>query len=104
MYAALLTAVDGTRLLSPQLTAAIGQVAFAGTDEIFGMPAAWTLGFARGGPGSQPGDQATWFGRGGVGGAYAGADSATGTTLAVSKNRLSADFTTAAQFGAVLAG
>jgi CubicO group peptidase (beta-lactamase class C family) len=104
MYAALLTAVDGTRLLSPQLAAAIGQVAFAGTDEIFGMPSAWTLGFARGGPGTGPGGQTTWFGWGGVGGAYAGADSATGTTLAVSKNRLSADFTTAAQIGAVVTG
>jgi CubicO group peptidase (beta-lactamase class C family) len=81
-----------------------GQVAFAGTDEIFGMPSAWTLGFARGGPGTQPGEQTTWFGWGGVGGAYAGADSATGTTLAVSKNRLSADFTTAAQIGAVVTG
>ncbi|MGE5291396.1 MAG: serine hydrolase domain-containing protein, partial [Micromonosporaceae bacterium] len=80
MYAALLADVDGTRLLTPQRAAAVAQVEFSGPDEIFGMPSAWTPGFARGGPGTQPGEQTTWFGWGGVGGAYAGADSATGTT------------------------
>jgi CubicO group peptidase (beta-lactamase class C family) len=104
VYAALLGTVDGTRLLSPGLAPAISQVAFAGKDEIFGMPSAWTLGFAGGGPGSQPGEQTTWFGWGGVGGSYAGADSATGTTLAICKNRLSPDFSTAAQIGAAVTG
>jgi CubicO group peptidase (beta-lactamase class C family) len=104
MYAALLGTVDGTRLLTPQQATDISQVAFSGRDEIFGMPAAWTLGFACGHPGTQPGEQTTWFGWTGVGGSYAGADSATGTTLAVTKNRLSADFTTAARIGALVTG
>jgi len=68
------------------------------------LPAAWTLGFARGGPGTQPGQQTTWFGWSGVGGSYAGADTATGTALAVTKNRLGTDFVTAAQIGALLTG
>jgi CubicO group peptidase (beta-lactamase class C family) len=104
LYAALLGEVDGTRLLTPERATAVSRVAFSGPDEIFGMPTAWTLGFAHGGPGTQPGEQTTWFGWGGVGGAYAGADSATGTTLAISKNRLSVDFATAAQMAAIITG
>jgi CubicO group peptidase (beta-lactamase class C family) len=104
MYAALLGDVDGTRLLTPDRAKAVTEVAFSGPDEIFGMPATWTLGFARGGPGTQPGEETTWFGWGGVGGAYAGADTATGTTLAIGKNRLCVDFETAAQISALVTG
>jgi CubicO group peptidase (beta-lactamase class C family) len=104
MYAALLEEVDGTRLLTPERASAVGRVEFTGPDEIFGMPVAWTLGFAHAGPGTQPGEETTWFGWGGVGGSYAGADSATGITLAIGKNRLSVDFTTAAQIGKVVTG
>ncbi len=91
-------------MLTPERAAAVTKVAFSGPDEICGMPSTWTLGFASGGPGTQPGQQTTWFGWGGVGGSYAGADTATGTTLAINKNRLAADFATAAQIGAVVAG
>ena len=104
MSAALLRNVDGTRLLTPERASAITEVEFSGPDEIFGMPVAWTLGFAKAGPGTEPGESTTWFGWGGVDGTYAGADSATGTTLAIGKNRLSLDFTTAAQIGKVVTG
>jgi CubicO group peptidase (beta-lactamase class C family) len=104
MYAALLGEVDGVRLLTPERAQAVTQVAFSGTDEIFGMPSSWTLGFSPGGPGGQPAGPAAWFGWGGVGGSYAGADAATGTALAISKNRLSADFSTAAEIGALVTG
>jgi CubicO group peptidase (beta-lactamase class C family) len=91
-------------VLTPQRAAAVTQVAFSAPDEIFGMPSPWTLGFAHGGPGAQPGQETTWFGWGGVGGSYAGADTATGIALAATKNRLAADFETAAQIGALVTG
>jgi CubicO group peptidase (beta-lactamase class C family) len=102
MYAALLGPVDGIRLLTPERAALLSEVAFSAADEIFGQPSAWTLGFSHGGPGVQPGGETRWFGWGGVGGSYAGADAATGTTLAISKNRLGMDFSTADQIGTLV--
>jgi CubicO group peptidase (beta-lactamase class C family) len=102
MYAAVLTEVDGTRLLTRERAAALNQVESRRPDEIFGMPSAFTLGFAQGAPGTPPGEESTWFGWGGVGGAYAGVETSTGTALAICKNRLAADFTTTAQFAAAI--
>jgi CubicO group peptidase (beta-lactamase class C family) len=92
MYAALLGEVDGVRLLSPERLREVTAVSASGTDEVFGMPTTWGLGYAIGLPG---GPRDTAFGVGGVGGSFAFGDTATGTAFAVTKNRVSNDFTTA---------
>lgn len=66
------------------------------------MPSSWSLGFAPGRPGAAPGEQDGWFGWGGVGGAYAGMDPATGATLAIGKNRLGVDFETSTRITSVV--
>jgi len=92
MYAALLGEVDGVRLLTPERLAEVTAVSSQGTDEIFGNPTTWGLGYAIGLPG---GPREGAFGLGGVGGSFAFGDTATGTAFAVTKNRVSSDFTTA---------
>ncbi|WP_336216274.1 serine hydrolase domain-containing protein [Nonomuraea sp. LPB2021202275-12-8] len=104
LYAALLGEVDGVRLLTPERVKGLTRVDYSGPDEIFGMPSSWSLGLACGRPGAEPGTQDTWFGWGGVGGSYAGMDAATGTTLAIGKNRLGMDFETATRIAALLDG
>ncbi|MBA9002594.1 serine hydrolase domain-containing protein [Thermomonospora cellulosilytica] len=91
LYAALLGNVDGVRLISPERLTEITAVAVEGTDQIMGNEAAFGLGFPLGHP--VTGEQ-TVFGWAGVGGTYAWADTATGLTAAVTKNRLSMDFST----------
>jgi CubicO group peptidase (beta-lactamase class C family) len=101
MYAALLGEVDGVRLLSPERLAEVTAVASSGTDEVFGMPTTWGLGYGLGGPG---GDAPTEFGLGGVGGAFACGDTASGVAWAVTKNRVSNDFATSIRLGRLIAG
>jgi CubicO group peptidase (beta-lactamase class C family) len=101
MYAALLGEVDGVRLLPPERVAEATTVSTSGTDEVFGMPTTWGLGYAIGGPG---GDTPTVFGVGGVGGSFACGDTATGVAWAVTKNRVSNDFATATQLSQLVAG
>ena len=93
MYAALLGEVDGVRLISPERLREVSAPAFSGTDEIMGNPVTWALGYSIGGLGAQT--RETVFGFGGVGGSFACADTATGTTFALTKNRLTADFSAA---------
>ncbi|CAA9455699.1 MAG: putative esterase [uncultured Rubrobacteraceae bacterium] len=92
MYAGLLGEVGGVRLLSPARLREVSAVAYSGVDEIMGNPVTWALGFPVGQIGSNAQQTPTAFGWGGVGGSYAGADTATGTTFALTKNRLSPDF------------
>ncbi|NUO99614.1 MAG: beta-lactamase family protein, partial [Nonomuraea sp.] len=92
MYAALLGEVDGTRLISPERLREATAVAFTGMDEVFGMPSTWGLGFSIGLPGGAPEETPTAFGMAGAGGSFAWADTATGTAVAVTKNRLTNDF------------
>jgi CubicO group peptidase (beta-lactamase class C family) len=101
MYAALLGEVDGVRLLSPERLREVTAVSSSGTDEVFGMPTTWGLGYAIGLPGG-PRDSA--FGVGGVGGSFAYGDTATGTAFAVTKNRVSNDFTTATRLTQLVSG
>jgi len=96
MYAALLGEVDGIRLISSQQLREATAVSMTGTDAIFGMPTKWALGYAIGGLGT-PNDSDTVFGVGGAGGSFACADSASGVTFAVTKNRLTSDFKAASQ-------
>lgn len=66
------------------------------TDEIFGSPATWALGYSIGRPGADRQGAATAFGWGGVGGSHAYADTASGIAFALTKNRLTSDFSAAA--------
>jgi CubicO group peptidase (beta-lactamase class C family) len=104
MYAALLGEVDGVRLLTPERLAEATAVSSSGTDEVFGNPSTWGLGYAIGGVGNDPQDASTVFGYGGVGGSFACGDTATGVAWAVTKNRVSNDFATATQLGQLIAG
>jgi CubicO group peptidase (beta-lactamase class C family) len=102
MYAALLGEVDGVRLLTPERLAEATTVSSSGTDEVFGMPTTWGLGYGIGGPDLGVAPTPTVFGYGGVGGSFACGDTATGITWAVTKNRVSNDFTTSTQLGRLI--
>jgi CubicO group peptidase (beta-lactamase class C family) len=104
MYAALLGEVDGVRLLPPGRLAEVTAISTSGTDEVFGMPTTWGLGYAIGGPGADAQATPTVFGVGGVGGSFACGDTASGIAWAVTKNRVSSDFATVTQLGQLLAG
>jgi CubicO group peptidase (beta-lactamase class C family) len=86
MYAALLDEVDGVRLVSPDRLAEISTVATTGTDQTFGGPASYGLGYSVGRIGHLTGPPSV-FGAAGVGGSAAYADPATGVSVAVTKNR-----------------
>ncbi|MFI5802257.1 serine hydrolase domain-containing protein [Streptomyces sp. NPDC051561] len=95
MYAALLDEVDGVRLLSPDRTREATTLTAGGTDQVFGNESRWGLGYSIGLPDGATEGAGTVFGMGGAGGSWAGADTATGTSWAITKNVLSADFATA---------
>jgi CubicO group peptidase (beta-lactamase class C family) len=97
MYAAMLDAVDGVRLVSPDRLREVTAPAMIGIDAVFGMPTTWALGYSVGRPGSTPKESATSFGIGGVGGAFAYGDTATGIAFAMTKNRLAPDFNAVTQ-------
>jgi CubicO group peptidase (beta-lactamase class C family) len=92
MYAALIGEVDGVRLIPPERLREISAPAFSGQDQIMGNQAKWALGYAIGGLGADPQESPSTLGFGGVGGSFAYADIATGTTFALTKNRLTPDF------------
>jgi CubicO group peptidase (beta-lactamase class C family) len=104
MYAALLGEVDGVRLVPPERLAQATAVSSSGIDEVFGMPTTWGLGYGIGGPGGDAQDSPTVFGLGGVGGSFACGDTASGLAWAVTKNRVSNDFSTANQLGQLITG
>lgn len=90
MYAAVIGEVDSMRLISPERLAQVWAVSATGTDQIFGNPSTWGLGYARGFSGSD-----TEYGMAGAGGSYAGADTATGVAFAVTKNLFTMGFDSA---------
>ena len=102
MYAALIGEVDGVRLVSPRRLREISAVAFRGTDEIMGNPVTWALGYSIGRLGSDAQQTPTVFGMGGVGGSFAYADTATGVAFALTKNRLTADFSAAQRISGIV--
>lgn len=109
LYAALLGEVDGVRLVSPARLRELSAVDVDDVDQVFGNPARMALGYVIGRPLSgppeapNPGDTASVFGWSGVGGSHASADTATGITFALTKNRfISADFSTAAHVAAIV--
>ena len=95
MYAALLGEVDGVRLISPDRLREVSAVAMSGVDQIFGFPTSWGLGYSIGQFMSNAHETRHVFGVGGVGGSHAYADTATGVTFALTKNRLTPGFDTA---------
>jgi CubicO group peptidase (beta-lactamase class C family) len=102
MYAALLGEVGGVRLMSPERLREVSAVAMSGVDQIFGFPSSWGLGYSIGRFLSDAHDTRHVFGVGGVGGSHAYADTATGTTFALTKNRLTADFDTAERVAGIV--
>jgi CubicO group peptidase (beta-lactamase class C family) len=102
MYAALLGEVEGVRLISPERLREVCAVAMSGVDEIFGFPTSWGLGYSIGQFMSNAQDSQSVFGVGGVGGSHAYADTATGTTFALTKNRLTPSFETAEQVAGIV--
>jgi CubicO group peptidase (beta-lactamase class C family) len=102
MYAALLGEVDGVRLISPERLRKVSAVAMSGVDEIFGFPTSWGLGYSIGQFMSNAHETTTVFGVGGVGGSHAYADTATGTTFALTKNRLTPSFDTAERVAGIV--
>jgi CubicO group peptidase (beta-lactamase class C family) len=102
MYAALIGEVDGARLVSPERLREISAPAFSGTDEIMGNPVTWALGYSIGQLGSEAQQTPTVFGMGGVGGNFAYADTATGVAFALTKNRLTADFSAAQRISGIV--
>jgi len=102
MYAALLGEVDGVRLISPERLREVSAVAMSGTDQIFGFPTSWGLGYAIGQFMSNAHETQHVFGVGGVGGSHAYADTKTGTTFALTKNRLAPSFDTAEQVAEIV--
>ena len=91
VYAAIL---DGRLIAADQLVK-LSAVAFEGTDQVFGTPARLGLGYPLGRVGAPPDEAPTTFGWPGGGGSYAYANPATGTSFAVTKNRLNPDLATA---------
>lgn len=91
VYAAML---DG-RLISANQLAELSAVTFEGTDQVLGNPARLALGYPLGRIGAPPDEAPTTLGWPGGGGSYAYANPATGTSFAVTKNRLTPDFATA---------
>ncbi len=102
MYAALLGEVDGVRLISPERLREVSAVAMSGVDQIMGFPTSWGLGYSIGQFLSDAHETRHVFGIGGVGGSYAYADTATGTTFALTKNRLAPSFDTAEQVAGIV--
>ncbi|MEU8382368.1 serine hydrolase domain-containing protein [Streptosporangium sp. NPDC048865] len=101
VYAALLGEVDGVRLVSPERLREITAVEFEGMDEVTASPATRSLGYALGATGLL--DSPTLFGMAGSGGSAAYADTATGITVAVTKNLVSGgDFATFETLGGLV--
>jgi CubicO group peptidase (beta-lactamase class C family) len=102
MYAAVAGEVDGIRLISPQRLREATSVAASGIDEIFGNPSWWGLGYSIGRPGRTAPDTPATFGMGGAGGSFAYAYADTGIAFALTKNRLTADFSTVTQISEIV--
>lgn len=102
MYAALLGEVDGVRLVSPERLRELSTSTVTGVDEVFGMASSWGLGFSVGRPGAEPDEAPTVFGMAGAGGSGAYADTASGISFAVTKNRMTDDFEVVNQISEII--
>ncbi|MFF4778159.1 serine hydrolase domain-containing protein [Microtetraspora fusca] len=87
MYAALLGEVDGVRLVSDERLREVTALATADVDQMVGFPMPRALGYNLGRPGADPQETLSVFGMPGMGGSAAYADTATGISFALTKNR-----------------
>ncbi|MGW9209382.1 serine hydrolase domain-containing protein [Embleya sp. NPDC055664] len=87
MYAALLGEVDGVRLVSAARLREISALATADVDRMVGFPVPRALGYNLGRPGAAPEQTPGVFGMPGMGGSAAYADTETGISFALTKNR-----------------
>ncbi|MFG2696795.1 serine hydrolase domain-containing protein [Kitasatospora sp. NPDC048407] len=87
MYAALLTEVDGVRLVPDARLRELSALATAETDRMVGFPTPRALGYNLGRPGADPQQTLSVFGMPGMGGSAAWADTATGIAFALTRNR-----------------
>jgi hypothetical protein len=85
--------VEGVRLFTPERLREATAPSMSRVDEVFGMPTSWPWGTAWAPSG--PGGPETACGVGGVGGSFAYADRATRMAFALTKNRLTPDFSAA---------
>ncbi|MFD8542113.1 serine hydrolase domain-containing protein [Streptomyces rubrogriseus] len=93
--AAMNAAVLDGRLIDSHQLEELTAVAFEGTDQVFGNHARLALGYPLGRIGTRADETPTTFGWVGGGGSYVYADTATGTSFAMTKTRLTPDFNTA---------
>ncbi|MBQ1089415.1 beta-lactamase family protein [Streptomyces sp. B93] len=93
--AAMNAAVLDGRLVDAHQLGELTAVAFEGTDQVFGTPARLALGYPLGRIGTRPEETPATFGWVGGGGSYVYADTATGVSFAMTKNRLTPHFDTA---------
>ncbi|GHA81520.1 esterase [Streptomyces tendae] len=93
--AAVNAAVLDGRLIDSRRLEELTAVAFEGVDQVFGNPARLALGYPLGRIGARPDQAPTTFGWVGGGGSYVYADTATGTSFALTKNRVTPHFDTA---------
>nr|WSZ11964.1 beta-lactamase family protein [Streptomyces canus] len=93
--AAMNAAVLDGRLIDSHQLQEMTAVAFEGTDQVFGNYARLALGYPLGRIGTRPDKTPTTFGWVGGGGSYVYADTATGTSFAMTKTRLTPHFNTA---------
>jgi CubicO group peptidase (beta-lactamase class C family) len=93
--AAMNAAVLDGRLIGARQLEELTAVAFEGTDQVFGNHARLALGYPLGRIGTRPDESPTTFGWAGGGGSYVYADTATGTSFAMTKTRLTPHFESA---------
>ena len=94
--------VDGVRLISADHLGRVTRVAIAGVDEITTYPTSRGLGYDIGF--QAPLDRPTVFGMAGSGGTAAYADTASGISIAVAKNRVTAgDYSSFLQLSELIA-
>lgn len=101
--AAVHAAVLDGRLIGARRLRDVTAVAFEGTDRVFGNPARLALGYPLGRIGTRPDETPTTFGWVGGGGSYVYADTATGTSFALTKTRLTPHFATAQRLADLIA-
>ncbi|MFJ1749832.1 serine hydrolase domain-containing protein [Streptomyces sp. NPDC088116] len=101
--AAMNAAVLDGRLIDSHQLEELTAVAFEGTDQVFGNHVRLALGYPLGRIGTRPDETPTTFGWVGGGGSYVYADTATGTSFAMTKTRLTPHFDTARRLADVTA-
>ncbi|MEU4603334.1 hypothetical protein AB0F43_10180 [Kribbella sp. NPDC023972] len=85
LYAALIGAVDGVRLVRPERVAEITGPVFTGQDELMGNDVSWAMGYGIGRLGSTGAQSPTTFGMPGMGGSAAWADTRAGVAFGLTR-------------------